>query len=214
MENDLAKSKEKKPRKKPAAGIGAGPIVEDTFGNYKIRAGQLNGEFVARAFPKHSAKSQGLMAEAKGTSEADAIETLKSLLSERETNRTAARRWEERSDFSVPTQEEFLEALRQTNLSASQQSMLKAHALAGEDGLVAVSIMNAGGYKSQDAAIKALAKAGMLLADFIGLDLSEGENNGPETALSVLGYRSTAGTGVPLHLILHEELREAVWQTL
>jgi hypothetical protein len=139
---------------------------------------------------------------------------LKLLLSQREINRTEARRWETRSDSSVATQEEFLEALRQTNLSTSQKSMLKAHALAGEDGLVAVSIMNAGGYKSQDAAIKALVKAGILMADFIGLELSEGDKNGPETALGVLGYRSTTDTDVPLHLILHKELREAVWQTL
>ena len=214
MEKLLAKSKEKKSRKVHAVGIGAGPIVEDEFGNYKIRAGQLNGEFVARAFPKHSAKSQGLMAEAKGTSETEAIEALKSLLSERETNRAAARRREAKSDLSVPTQEEFLEALRQTNLSVAQQSMLKAHALAGEDGLVAVSIMNAGGYKSQDAAIKALAKAGILLADYIGLVLPESDKNRLEPALSVLGYQSIAETDGPLHLILHKELRDAVRQTL
>ena len=214
MEKNLAKTHVKKSRKTPAAGIGAGPILEAEYGNYKIRAGQLNGEFVARAFPKHSARSQGLMAEAKGTSETDAIETLKSLLSERETNRTAARRWEARSESSVATREEFLEALRQTTLSAAQQSMLKALALAGEDGVVAVSIMNAGGYKSQEAAIKALAKAGILMADFIGLDLPEGDKNGLEEALDVLGYRSTADIDVPLHLILHKELRDAVWQTL
>ncbi len=210
----MAKSNAKKKQKTRAAGIGAGPIVEDEFGNYKIRAGQLNGEFVARAFPKHSAKSQGLMAEAKGASETDAIEALKSMLSERETDRTAARRWEERSDLSVPTQEEFLEALRQTNLSASQRSILKAQALAGEDGLVAVSIMNAGGYKSQDAAIKSLAKAGVLMADFIGLDLSAVEKDGLETAINVVGYRKAAETDMPLHLVLHKELREAIWQTL
>ena len=214
MEKLLAKSKAKKSRKVHAVGIGAGPIVEDEFGNYKIRAGQLNGEFVARAFPKHSAKSQGLMAEAKGTSETDAIENLKSLLSERETNRSAARRWEARSNSLVATQEEFLEALRQTDLSAAQQSMLKVHALAGEDGLVAVSIMNAGGYRSQDAAIKALAKAGIIMADFIGLDLPAGDKNRLEMALRVLGYRSTADTDVSLHLILHKELRDAVGQTL
>lgn len=214
METNLAKSNTKNKQKTRPAGIGSGSIVEDEFGNYKIRAGQLNGVFVARAFPKHSARSQGLMAQAKGTSEIDAIESLKSFLSERETNRTAGRRWEVRSDSSVATQEEFLEALRQTNLSAAQQSMLKAHALAGEDGLVAVSIMNAGGYKSQNAAIKALAKAGILMADFIGLDLSEGDKNRLETALGVLGYRSTVETDVPLHLILHKELREAIWQTL
>lgn len=210
----MANSKAKKKQKMRAAGIGSDPIVEDEFGNYKIRAGQLNGEFVARAFPKHSAKSQGLMAEAKGASETDAIEALKAMLSERETKRTAARRWETRSDSSVPTQEEFHEALRQASLSAAQQSMLKAHALAGEDGLVAVSTMNAGGYKSRDAAMKALAKAGMLMADFIGLDLPEDDKDGMEKALDVLGYRSTGDDDVPLHLVLHKELREAVWQTL
>lgn len=214
MEKKLAKTNVKKSRKTRAAGIGAGPILEDEFGNYKIRAGQLNGEFVARAFPKRTARSQGLMAEAKGTSETDAIETLKSMLSERESNRTAARRWEARSESSVATQEEFLEALRQTTLSVAQQSMLKANTLAGEDGLVAGSIMNAGGYKSQDAAIKAFAKAGILLADFIGLDVTEGDKDGLETALGILGYRGTADIDEPLHLTLHKELRDAVWQTL
>ena len=215
MESFLAISNLKKKKNKTrAAGIGSGPIIEDEFGNHKIRAGQLNGEFVARAFPKNGTKSQGLMAEAKGASEIDAIEALKSLLSERETNRKATRRWEARSESSVPTQEEFLEALRQTNLSASQRSILKAHAQAGEDGLVAVSIMNAGGYRSQDAAIKALAKAGALMADFLGVDLSIGNGDGLETAIGFVGYRKTVETDVPLHLILHKELREAVWQTL
>ncbi len=154
------------------------------------------------------------MAEAKGTSETDAIDALKSILSKREASRTAERRWEERSGSSVPTQEEFLEALRQTGLSGAQKSILKAHALAGEDGLVAVSIMNAGGYRSQDAAIKALAKAGALMADFIGLDLSVDLSKGLETAIGVVGYRMSAETEVPLHLVQHRELREAVWQTL
>lgn len=214
MEKNLTKTSVRKSRKTRATGIGAGGITEDAFGNYKIRAGQLNGVFVARAFPKHSERSQGLMAEAKGTSETDAIETLKAFLSERETTRTAARRWEARSVSSVATQEEFLEAVRQTSLSTAQQSMLKALALAGEDGLFAVPIMNAGGYKSQDAAIKALAKASFLIADFIGLDLSEGESDGPNSALRVLGYRSATDTDLPLHLTLHKELHDAIWQML
>ena len=214
MENILAKSNARKTPKTRATGIGPTPIVEDEFGNYKIRAGQLNGDFVARAFPKHSARSQGLIAEAKGTSEADAIEVLKSLLVERESNRTAARRWESRSDSSVPTPDEFLEALRQTSLSDAQRSILKAQAMAGEEGLVAGSIMNAGGYKSQDAAIKALAKAGVLMADFIGLELSANGKDGQATAIDVVGYRKSTEADTPLHLVLHKELREAVWKTL
>lgn len=210
----MSKSNAKKKQKLRAPGLGDGSILEDEYGNYKIRAGQLNGDFVARAFPKHSARSQGLMAEAKGASEAEAIEALKVLLSERGSNRTAARRWEARSDSAVPTQEEFLEALRQTNLSAPQRSILKAHAVAGEDGLVAVAIMNAGGYKSRDAGIKALAKAGALLADFIGLDLSAGDKNELDTAIDVVSYRKSSDSDMPLHLVLHKELRDAVWQTM
>jgi hypothetical protein len=107
-----------------------------------------------------------------------------------------------------------LETLRQTDLSASQRSILKALALAGEDGLVAVSIMNAGGYKSRDAAIKALANAGILMAEFIGLDLSASAKDGTEAAIGVIGYRKAAEPHVPLHLMIHKELREAVRQTL
>lgn len=210
----MVKSKTSNAGKARPTGVAIGSIVEDEFGNYKIRAGQLNGVFVARAFPRHSAKSQGLMAEAKGKSEDDAIEALKTLLTEREAERTAARRWEARSDTTVATQEEFFEALRQSNLSAAQRSMLKALALAGEDGLVAVSIMNAGGYKSQDAAIKALAKAGALIADFIGLEAPAADKAGSEHAIAILGYRSSEDVEAPLHLIMHEELREAVWQIL
>ncbi|MEL6101637.1 MAG: hypothetical protein AAFV87_10885 [Pseudomonadota bacterium] len=189
-------------------------IVEDEFGNYKIRAGQLNGVFLARAFPRHSERSQGLVAEATGKSENDAIASLKSLLTKREEERATARRWEERSQSSVPTREEFFEALFQTNLSTAQQSILKAHALSGEDGLVAVSIMNAGGYKSQDAAIKALAKTGVLMADFIGLELPNSNIDLPEPAIRVLGYRKPMENDVPFHLVMHEELRDAVWRTI
>ncbi len=214
MEKSLAKTNADKKKGTSARVTGVSGIVEDEFGNYKIRAGQLNGVFVARAFPRHSARSQGLMAESTGKSEDDAIASLKALLSEREEERATARRWEERSQSSVPTQEEFLEALQQTSLSAAQQSILKAHALSGEDGLVAVSIMNAGSYKSQDAAIKALAKTGLLMADFIGLELPEPNGQLPNPALRVLGFQKSKEADAPLHMVLHQELREAVWRTL
>jgi len=210
VETILAKSNAKKNQKARAVGIGAGPIVEDEFGNYKIRAGQLNGEFVARAFPRHSARSQGLMAEAKGASEGDAIEALKAMLTERETERTAARRWEARSDVAVPTPEEYLEALRQTTLSAAQLAMLKALAVAGEEGLGLPAVMTAGGYKSQDAAMKALTKAANLMADFIGIAPAPAGKDG----LDSVCFRQAEGADAPQLLILHAELRDAVWQTI
>lgn len=214
MERNLANRNTVQKAKVNAGVTGVGGIVEDEFGNYKIRAGQLNGVFVARAFPRHSARSQGLMAEATGNSESDAIASLKALLTEREAERVSARRWEERSQSSVPTQEEHLEALLQTKLSGAQRSILKALALSGEDGLVQASIMNAGGYKSSDAALKALAKSGVLMADFIGMELPEANCDLPVPALRVLGFDESKDADAPLHLVLHQELRDAVWRML
>lgn len=214
MEKDLAKSRAVKTKKARSKGIGAGDIIEDEFGNYRIRAGQLNGVFIARAFPKHSAKSQGLMAEARGSSESEAIAVLKQQLTKREDERTVSRRREARAKTTVPTKEEFLEALQQASLSTAQLSILKVHALAGEDGLGTIEIMNAGGYKSQAAALKSLAKAGMLMADFIGLESYGGDQDGPDSAINVIGFRDTSESDATSRLVMHEELREAVWQTL
>ena len=100
--------------------IDASAIVEAEFGRYRIKAGRLTGNFVARAFLKGRSNGHGMMAEASGGSEDEAIAALKSLLSDREDQRTEARRWEQRSNISVPSQEEFVEALQQTNLTENQ----------------------------------------------------------------------------------------------
>ena len=81
--------------------IDAASILEDEYGNYRIRAGRLSGNFVARAFPKSVNENKGLMAEASGSSEQEAISALKILLDERGAQRVAARRWEQRSEISV-----------------------------------------------------------------------------------------------------------------
>lgn len=189
-------------------------IIEDEYGNYRIRAGRLSGNFVARAFPKSQSKSQGLMAEASGASEAEAIEALKALLKAREGKRVAAWRWEERSEVPVPSTDEYIEALRQTALSTTQLAMIKAQALAGENGLTLTGLMSAAGYKSQDAAAKALARAGGLVADFLGIEVPAGSPDDTSDGRRVLGFRQLDTRGDRETWVMHEELRNAVWATL
>lgn len=189
-------------------------IVEDEFGHYRIRAGRLSGNFVARAFPNSSSSGQGLIAEAQGSSQDDAIAALKALLGEREVQRVAARRWEPRSNISVPSQEEFAEALQQTDLSKVQQSMLKAQAIAGVAGLTKAALMNAAGYRSQDTAVKAFAKAGALVAKFLGVELQSEDEPDGFGPIRVLAVRQEGERDAPAIWIMHEELRRAVWATL
>jgi hypothetical protein len=101
-------------------------IVEAEHGRYRIKAGQLGGVFVARAFPKPPTRAQGLIAEAEGDTEEAAIAALKAKIEARDVQRKAVRRWDENVSVSLPNEEEFVEALRQTSLSRPQIAMLKA----------------------------------------------------------------------------------------
>ena len=217
MEVDMSKSKAKK--KPSAAGTeikaaDAATIVEDAFGNYLIRAGRLNGDFIARAFPGTGSKSQGLIAEASGTSEADAIEALKESLRARSANRTEARRWDDRSDSAIPAKEEFVEALRQMKLTDSQLAMLKALAIAGDDGMTLAASTRASGYKSEDTAMKALKRAGSLVGDFLGVESRSVAANESRDAREVLGYCIEGEAETASVWVMHDELRHAVRSAL
>lgn len=189
-------------------------IIEEEFGKYRIRAGRLSGNFVARAFPKISSNSQGLMAEAAGASEEEAIEALKERLRERDAQRTAARRWEQRTGISVPSKEEYIEALRQTQLSAAQLAMLKAQAIAGENGMTHGALTSAAGYSSRATAVKVLARAGTVVADFLGVDYQAGGKHNQSDPTRVLGFPKDPDEETQPIWIMHEELRQAVWATL
>ncbi len=211
----MARSKPKKQnaRVKTPGRADVGPsIIEDEFGKYRIRAGQLSGNFVARAFPR-TANSQGLMAEATGESEAEAIEKLKEVLANRDVERTASRRWEALADLAIPIEDEYVEALEQTNLSDPQVSMLREHSIAGEKGLTAVALMNAAGYRSSDTALKVLARAGGMIADFLGIDVPSSETSGRPEGARLIGFRQArddTDTEKQDVWIMHDELRKAV----
>lgn len=212
-------SKRKAKKKASAAGTeikaaDAATIVEDAFGNYLIRAGRLNGNFIARAFPATGSRSQGLIAEASGTSEADAIETLKERLRIRDAERAEARRWEGRSDISIPSKEEFTEALGQMRLTEAQLAMLKAHAFAGDNGMTPTALTRASGYNSEDTAVKALKRAGSHLADFLGVETQTDSANDQKDAREILGYCIEGDSETASVWVMHDELRHAVRSTI
>ena len=154
------------------------------------------------------------MAEAFGASEGEAIKALKALLSERGMQQKSARRWDLHTAVSVPSKEEFVEALQQVKLSETQLSMLRAQAIAGEQGMTANSLMNSAGYKSPEFAIKVLSRAGSLMADYLGVDYPTGAESNYRDAFRVIGFSLVAEVEEPEMWIMHEELRHAVWATI
>ncbi len=194
--------------------VDASDIVEDEFGNYRIRAAWLNGKFVARAFPRLETGAQGLIAEAIGSSENDAIWELKMILGQRDVERTRARRWDQSAELSVPSKDEYIEALLQIRLSLQQRSMLKADAIAGQKGLTTTELMRAAGYKSQETALKVLGKAGSLVAHFLGVELTSNHRKAHVNSMRVLANCEQEEPDSPTVWILHEELRNAVKSAL
>jgi hypothetical protein len=140
-------------------------------GRYQIKSGRLSGEYVARAFPKPPTNARGLIAEARGASEEEAIAALHDVIDARETRRTEGRRIDETMGVSVPSTEEFLEALDQVTLSRPQHAMLTALALSEDDGLSEQRMANAAGYKSRSSANRAFAAAGLLIASYLAIEM-------------------------------------------
>ena len=185
------------------------PVIE--HGKYIIKSGKLAGEWVARAFPKPPAKSKGLVAEAKGSSAEDAVETLKVQLEQDQTQRETSRRVDKRSGLAIPLRQEFITALEQTKLSDAQVAMLKAHSIAGTHGLTGNDLARAGGYSNFDTANVIYGKAGRALGEYLGVDTGDPKAKHGEIPAALL-----AGEGVPRPetgqsvWVMHRELREAV----
>jgi len=187
-------------------------IVEAEHDKYRIKAGQLGGVFVARAFPKPPTKAQGLIAEAEGETEEAAIAALKAKIEARDVRRKEVRRWDEHADVSVPNEEEFVEALRQTPLSRPQIAMLKAHVFARDKGLTMDQMARAAGYRSRDTAAKVFRKAGDLIADYLGIEVDGAANR--DGAALLLAFKYIQGEDVPTVWVIHQELRDAVQRAL
>jgi lambda repressor-like predicted transcriptional regulator len=185
-------------------------IIEEEHNKYLIKAGRLGGTYVARAFPKPPSKAQGVFAEAEGDSYQAAVAALKSVIEARDIQREAVRRWDENASVSVPNEEEYVEALYQTSLSRPQIAMLKAHSFARDEGMTLDQLARAAGYKSRETAGKVFRKAGDIIADYLGIDVTEDAVPGRDGATLILAFQYIQGEDVPTVWIMHPELRDAV----
>lgn len=184
-------------------------------GRYQIKSGRLSGEYVARAFPKPPTNARGLIAEARGATEEAAIAALQDAIDARETRRTEVRRIDRETGISIPSTEEFAEALGQVPLSRPQRAMLTALALADGSGLTEIRLARAAGYKSRASANRALAAAGLLIASYLSVETDFDGLASRTEGTRLLGYRGDQNNeNVSGTWILHAELGDAVRSTL
>lgn len=201
-----ARKKTKLPAKAAVPSIKSGE-----HGRYLIKSGMLANEFVARAFPKLSRGSRGLIAEAKGATEELAIEALQNMIDEREVQRVQDRRKEPRTGCVVLNAEEYIEAMGQVVLSKPQKAMLKALSLADGEGLSEARMARAAGFKSETSAVRSFANAGMLVANYLSAAPAFENPSVEPKGFSVLAFREAPGEdGKVGNLILHREMREAM----
>ena len=112
--------------------------------------------------------------------------------------------------MSVPTEPEFLEALRQAQLSQAHVAMLKALSVAADEGLTYDQLASAAGYKSKETGAKVLKKVGDLVADYLGIEIADGDASDNERAVRILAFGNVQGEGLPTIWIMHQELSGAV----
>lgn len=210
---DLFKDKPKKNKEVPKHVRSEVQISEHS--RYQIKSGRLAGEYLARAFPKPQAEARGVIAEARGATRESAIAALHELIDAREIRRTGERRIDPETGSAVPSVEEYVEAIAEVALSRPQAAMLTALAVAGDDGLPDMQMAYATGYKSQASANRAFAATGLLLANYLSVELSTKAETSALDRTVLLGFRGARPAGdVPGNWILHHELREAVRSVL
>ena len=186
-------------------------VQTGTHGRYQIKSGSLSGEYVARAFPQPPSITRGLIAEAKGATEEAALTALRDIIDAREKSRIENRRVEPVAGFTVPSAEEYGEALNQVALSQPQRAMLIALAHAEETGLTESRLASVAGYKSGISANRALASAGVLIANYLCPEGATDDTLSLQNGMSFLGHRDEQhGSQGHGSWVAYHELREAV----
>lgn len=211
---DIAASKVRSHQsgKNPRSDVAA--IVEVEHEKYRILAGRLGGEYVARAFPKATSRARGLIAETQGESEEAAVAALMEVIKARDVRREAKRRWDASLNFSVPNPAEFTEALYQTNLTEAQITILKSLAWTIDPGMTFAQLANASGRKQDTTAERLFVRTGELVADYLRIIIGTGEPGSPETPHTVLAKRLPQNGDKADLWGLHPELRDAARRVL
>jgi hypothetical protein len=190
-------------------------IQQLEHGKYLIKCGKLGEVWTARAFPKPPSKTKGMVAEATGTSFDTAVDALQEKLKREHSERESRRRWDEEANFSVPLPEEYTAAIRQTKLSDAQIAMLKAHALAGDEGLTSGELARAGGYPNYETANSIYGKCGRAIAEYMGIEPPLASKRAGDVATGALAWEGKPRTDTDHFVwIMYPELREALSKTL
>lgn len=191
------------------------PIRVSEHGRYQIKSGLLAGTFVARAFAKPPTQARGMIAEASGATEDAAITALQDVIDARETRQIQSRRTDPDTKLSVPSVEEYTEALGHVALTRPQQAILKALSVAGAEGLTDLEMTNGSGYKSVASANKSLASAGRLIAKYLSFQTPSKMPSAVLEGSSVVAFRGPPPDEKdPGNWTLHPELCDAVKATL
>lgn len=182
-------------------------------GRYTIKVMEINDEWRSAAYLTGAPSGAGCLAQSSAPTRDEAIAAAAEILDEKDQELRANWRLDERTGFLVPTTQEYELALKAAGLAEGQIRMLKANALAGEGGLTAPQLADAGGYADYSTANLLYGKAGRALAERMGWKvpasrLRDGED-GPTTVLAA--WRPTPEDPAQEGFwIMYPELREAL----
>lgn len=185
-----------------------------SYGKYIIKVGKLSNRWTARAFHHPPTSSRGIAAEAVGESSDQAVIAVKERLDAIAGAHRAARRYDERSGFDVPSAEEYAAALAHASLAAAQIAMLKAHAAAGEIGLAAGELAHAAGYTDYSSANVHYGKCGRLLAEVMNVRVPDSELHDNGVPTGVLAWEGATRPNGEFVWVMYPELRQAVEEVL
>lgn len=145
-------------------------IVEREHGRYLIKAGLLENNVVARAFPKPPSKFRHLVAEDTGENIEDAISRLIEKLETLRSERRTLRRVDPAIASGVPTSEEYADALRSLSPGPKVLGALHDHALARRRGMQLEDLAKEAEFSSERDLLNAYEKLGMEIAKVIEPD--------------------------------------------
>lgn len=180
--------------------------------HYQIKVGWIEGSYLARAFLKRPITLRGIVAEASGATQEKAIEALNKVIKDRNSRWAAKRRVDTRTGMTIPSSEEYADAIHQAILTIPQRSMLLALAEAGTEGLSEIKLAQSAGYKSISYATRSMEKITFTLATCLSAsNLDSVGTLGDNESCTILGVCNvTDPEKLTETWVLHSELREAV----
>jgi hypothetical protein len=185
-------------------------VTQRQWGNYTLKSMKMGKTFTARAFLTGARSLSGTVAETEAGTPDEALDALQATLAERDTGRRSGRRRLDPPGVDVPATEEYADALASVDGSPAQRTILRAHALAGGEGLDAGGLADAGGYKSANSAQQQYALYAKRLAEYLKIALPAKPQAGEDLTLYALAapdFDRSNGTAI---WVMHPELAAAV----